>query len=232
MHPSVHPKNPFTDQLDTRDGVDGGVRDRIWYALDREGIAMPPATHQVQLAAVTAETKQAEDRERISQHQKVLRATDLCRGLSDHAVDILANESRICRYSPNEVVIRQGEPGDQLFIVKAGRVGVSASKSGAAPVEVAQLNAGDYFGEMSLLLGEPRSSTVTASTPLELLVIGRHAFATTFAESPETVETISKTIASRRTELDARLAEEKSTTTSGDKAKSVMAGIKKYFGIA
>ena len=221
----------FTELLDIRDGVDGGVRDRIWYALHREGISLPPGVHQVELTESSAESRHAAFQQRTELHEKLLRASSLCMGLSESAFTILAKDSRMCRYLPKEVLIRQDEPGSELFIVSAGTVSVSVKKSDGVSVEVTQLGPGDYFGEMSVLLGDPRSTTVTAISECELLAIGKQAFATAFAESPEIMETVSRTISSRRVELDSHLAQESVPQVKADEAKSLMMKIQKYFGI-
>ncbi|HET9000149.1 MAG TPA: cyclic nucleotide-binding domain-containing protein [bacterium] len=64
-----------------------------------------------------------------------------------------------------------GEAGHELFIIVEGEARVTTQ-----PGRTASLRAGDFFGEMSLLDGEPRSATVEASTPIRLLVLGHREF--------------------------------------------------------
>lgn len=221
----------FTELLDIRDGIDGGVRDRVWYSLNREGITMPPAVHQVELTETSPELNEATARHRLERHEKILQEISLCQGLPETAFQILARESQMRRYLPSEVIIRQDDPGMELFVVSTGTVSVSVMKAGNASVEVTRLGPGDYFGEMSLLLGDPRTTSVTAISECELLVIGKQAFADAFAESPQITATISKTIAARRVELDSRLAQGTARTTQDDEVESLMMKIQKYFGI-
>jgi len=90
------------------------------------------------------------------------------------------------------VLIRAGEPGDEFYLIVEGtaRVHVSATKR-------LRLRAGDFFGEMSLLDGEPRSATVVAETSLRLLVIGRRNFLELFDKVPGMAPTLLATLSRR-----------------------------------
>ncbi|WP_373650081.1 cyclic nucleotide-binding domain-containing protein [Schlesneria sp. DSM 10557] len=220
----------FTDQFEIRDSVDGGVRDRVWYALQREGITMPPAVMNVQLQQLPTEETPVPTREEI--HERVLRGASLSQGLPDKALAILARESKLRRYHANEVIIRQYEPGRELFIVHTGTVSVASARSGSAAVEITRLGPGDYFGEMSLLLGEARSGTVTAVTDCELLVIDKPALAAALAQSPEMTDTLSRTVAARQKELGDRLDVGTAPENLDERASSLLAKIQKYFGVS
>jgi putative ABC transport system ATP-binding protein len=74
-------------------------------------------------------------------------------------------------YLPDEVVIREGDVGHELFLISDGEVKVERGGS-----EVARLAAGDFFGELALLSGQPRNATVVASRPLETYVLGEQDF--------------------------------------------------------
>jgi hypothetical protein len=76
------------------------------------------------------------------------------------------------RVSAGSVVVREGEPGDSLFLVVSGRLSVTTSEFGD-PLPLAELAPGDFFGEVALLTGRPRTATVTASTEAELLRLDR-----------------------------------------------------------
>ena len=74
-------------------------------------------------------------------------------------------------YMPGEAVVHEGEIGTELFLVSEGEVKVE--RGGA---EVARLGPGDFFGELSLMSGEPRNATVIASDALETYVLGADEF--------------------------------------------------------
>jgi hypothetical protein len=71
-----------------------------------------------------------------------------------------------------EVIVREGDPGDSMFIVSTGEVRATITKNGQQ-VPVATMRDGDFFGEMAVLTGEPRTATVTAVKATELLELSR-----------------------------------------------------------
>ena len=96
----------------------------------------------------------------------MLRPVSIFRGLPKSTLFEVARKSVEVTHSPGDTVVRQGDPGDALCIVVEGRVEVL--RDGQA---VAQLTAGDYFGELSLIDGEPRSATVVALDDVVLLTL-------------------------------------------------------------
>ena len=220
----------FIEQLDLRDVVEGGVRDRVWYSLEREGITIcPTAYSKAEFLDKSQEARKAIEQSRLELHDKILRRISLCQGLPESAFAILVRESQMRMYLPNEVIIRQSDPGSELFIISNGSVIVSAAQPNDVAVEVTRLGPGDFFGEMSVLMGDPRSSNVLAASECELLVIGKHAFALAFAESPKATETVSQMIAARRMELNSRLAQESPHGLRDHESKSLLVKIQKYF---
>jgi len=73
-------------------------------------------------------------------------------------------------------VVRQGEVGDRLYIVKEGEAEVVARGEDGEETEVAMLSKNDYFGEIALLRDVPRTATVRARGPVELYALGRQHF--------------------------------------------------------
>jgi CRP-like cAMP-binding protein len=74
--------------------------------------------------------------------------------------------------APGAVVIREGEPGDRFFVVFAGMLSVSQQSRG----HMAVLRPGDYFGEVALAMGVPRTATVAAMTPAVVASCDRATF--------------------------------------------------------
>jgi HlyB family type I secretion system ABC transporter len=82
-------------------------------------------------------------------------------------------------------VVREGEPPGPMYVVEEGRLRVFQRDEGGQRQYRAYLRRGDFFGEMSLLRGEPRSATVEAVTPCRLLALGRDTFDRLLAEYPQ-----------------------------------------------
>jgi NADH dehydrogenase len=80
-------------------------------------------------------------------------------------------------YGPGDFVFRQGDPASDFYVVRRGELEVLRSEPAAAPTVLSVLGPGDFFGEMALLSDQPRSASVRARGPVEVVAIGRDAFA-------------------------------------------------------
>ena len=91
-------------------------------------------------------------------------------------------------FKPGEIIIRQGDPGDCMFSVQGGNVGVYSDYGTPNEKKLSELVAGDFFGEMSLLDHAPRSATVVVLQPNTFIeVITEDNFKDYFGKSPEVV---------------------------------------------
>jgi len=70
-------------------------------------------------------------------------------------------------------LVKEGEPGDSLFVMCEGKVRVSTSGPKGKPVQLAELSEGDFFGEVSLLTGKPRTATIVSLVDTEVLELTR-----------------------------------------------------------
>jgi len=86
----------------------------------------------------------------------------------------VADALEIVEFEDGQKVFVQSEPGDDFFIILEGNAEVSQKRDGhAKPVKICQLIEGDYFGEISLLLGTPRAATVSALGPLKCVKLNK-----------------------------------------------------------
>jgi CRP/FNR family transcriptional regulator, cyclic AMP receptor protein len=108
--------------------------------------------------------------------RKALLTCPLMEGLGADVIDNLAGIGEIRTVRAGETVISEGEAGDTLFVILAGRVRTDKRTPFGDPYTVRLLEAGSFFGELSLLDREQRSATVVAETECELLVLDRERF--------------------------------------------------------
>ena len=94
----------------------------------------------------------------------------------DEGLRALARSLRRRRFRRNEVIFHQGDPGDSLHIVGSGAVKIVLPSTEGDEAIIATLRPGDFFGELSLLDGAPRSATAVALEATETLVLPRVAF--------------------------------------------------------
>lgn len=93
-------------------------------------------------------------------------------------------------YADGDEVVREGEPGARLYVVVAGAVRVEKRGASGAVTALAELGAGEAFGEMALLDGAPRSATVRAVGACRLLTLEGDALRRIGRDHPEVYEAL------------------------------------------
>jgi CRP/FNR family cyclic AMP-dependent transcriptional regulator len=88
----------------------------------------------------------------------------------------LARAASVREFAAGEMILHEGEPGDQFFVIARGEVKVFVDSPDGREVVLTHLHAGDFFGEMALLENETRSASVTALAASELVVLSRDDF--------------------------------------------------------
>ncbi len=130
-----------------------------------------------------------------------LRVIPLFAGLSDEALEVVAGRFLLERHAAGQVVVREGDPGDKLYTVSRGRLEVLIDRPGG-PVHVNTLREGEFFGEMAVLTGEPRTATVRTSSPTQLYSLAKSDFTLLMDHVPGLRESVEPTIAKRRARLE------------------------------
>ncbi len=112
-----------------------------------------------------------------SEAARLLAATKPFDRLADEARVSLAGHARERRFMPGEIIVREGEPGDEFFLIADGAVHVLGRGFDDTDLVLARLEAGSCFGEQALLADRPvpRSASVRSATRCRLLVLPRDA---------------------------------------------------------
>jgi signal transduction histidine kinase len=103
----------------------------------------------------------------------------------DAELDRLKRNARKLFFPTGHVIFREGDAGDALYIIEAGRVEISALVGSRESCVFSHFGPGEYFGEMSVVDWQPRSATATAEIPTVVWVIPRARLWRTFAKSPK-----------------------------------------------
>ena len=137
---------------------------------------------------------------RVGQDEKIrhLEKVTIFEGATQRQLRAVAAISRVVEMPAGSMLTRAGEPGDEFFVIVDGAAVVEVS-----PRKRRRLGPGDFFGEMSLLDGEPRSATVRAETDMRLLVIVRRHFQALLAEVPDLTIKLLGTLTRRIRQLEA-----------------------------
>jgi putative ABC transport system ATP-binding protein len=107
-----------------------------------------------------------------------LRPIELFKTLTPRQLTDIAEKMSKRHYDAGETILRTGDPGEEFFLVSDGEVEVVR-----ADREVARLGPGDFFGEVSLITGEPRNATVVAQKAVDAYVLGKTDFEAALAAS-------------------------------------------------
>jgi small-conductance mechanosensitive channel/CRP-like cAMP-binding protein len=214
--------------------LQGEVLSRAWYAFRRHGIALPYPASDVfwrDSVKVAGDTRAAETR-RVA---ALLQGIDFLEALSSDQLEGLASEAQIVPYPAGSAVVSQDDAGDSLFVVAEGRVEVSVHAPGGGPERnLATLGPGDYFGEMSLLTGAPRSATIRAGGEVGLVILRKDALRPLLVADPTVPERLSKTLARRQAERDDALHRTVTPEDEGpgaDRASQLLALMRRFFGL-
>jgi small-conductance mechanosensitive channel/CRP-like cAMP-binding protein len=204
--------------------TDALVRQRIWYAFRRAGLNFAFPTRTLHVERPSRAAQRDGDGGAVVER---LSAVDIFAPLSVEETGMLAQAAVRHVFAPGEMVIRAGDPGSSMFVVHNGRVRVQVNENGR-PRTVATLNEGDFFGEMALFTGEPRTANVVALEETEVLEIGHAAMKRVFDTNPDLVESLSFIIAERRQGL---ASQADSVTPVSDASAGLLSAIKRFFGI-
>jgi CRP-like cAMP-binding protein len=171
------------------------VRVAIHYAFARRGIEIP---YPIQVE-YSRDWPAADPAAEQINRERVLSSVDLFSALSAAQRADLASSTVAHTFGDGEAIVRQGEPGDSMYVLCSGRVAVVLEPGRQ---EVAVIEQGGYFGEMSLLTGEPRTATVVARGEAVVLELDAALFRRLGEESPQTLEQIGLAAMTRREQLE------------------------------
>ncbi|HXI55122.1 MAG TPA: mechanosensitive ion channel family protein [Polyangia bacterium] len=192
----------WIDDFQRDDSLDSEVRSIIWYALHRRGMELPYPSLNVNMTEMNEDRLQRKLDEDYARRVDALSRVDVFRALDAQKIDRLARRLRRAIFGPSEVVLRQGDPGDSLYVVQSGQVAVRIDVHGHQR-EVATLSAGQFFGEMSLMTGESRAATVVAKSDVECYIVDKEAFQEILETQPDLAGIISDILSQRQVTLGA-----------------------------
>jgi small-conductance mechanosensitive channel/CRP-like cAMP-binding protein len=208
--------------------IEGEVHSRIWYAAQRAGLEFPFATRTVHLIT---ENEEKEDQDERAARLRAVSQVDLFQPLSPDERERLASSMKRVSFAAGEQILRQGDPGDSLYIIAAGQVRVSLQEL-AGDHPIATLGQGDFFGEMSLMTGAPRSAACRAMTDVVIYVIDRSIARDVVSSRPAMAEEMSAILATRQAAL-AKSTDERAALSarSPESRKRLLTLIREFFDL-
>jgi len=127
-----------------------------------------------------------------------LKRIPLFTSIADGDLKLIAEKFEAASYQPGQIIIKEGEEGRHLYVILEGQVRVVAAiDDNESEITLSFLNAGDYFGEMALITGEPRSATVVAETATKTLTLNKKDFDYIILKNPQVTLSITHILSQR-----------------------------------
>ncbi|HEX8503369.1 MAG TPA: cyclic nucleotide-binding domain-containing protein, partial [Pyrinomonadaceae bacterium] len=204
--------------------TDALVRQRVWYAFRRNGFTFAYPTRTLYMEQPAPHDDGGSDAGTLAE---TLAGVEIFAPLSAGELGALAAAAAGRVFAPGETIIRAGDSGASMFVVHRGTVDVRVDSNGT-PRTIQRLGEGDFFGEMALFTGEPRTASVVAAEETEVLEIGHGAMRALFQTNPDLVEALSHTINERRAGLAANAP---AAHGDEDTPGGLLSKIKHFFGL-
>ncbi len=166
--------------------------ERIYIHMNRAGIRPVIQRQEIRMLPET------ESEPETDAGASNLKDLDLFQPLPDETMALLNQKMNIRRFAGGQTILKEGEAGDALFIIAEGVVRVTVSGEDGAPVEVAKLGAGHFFGEMAMLTGEPRYATITAVTDAAVFEIPKKDIEPFLTEKMQFRHILTETLVERK----------------------------------
>lgn len=200
----------------------------LYYRLERAGIVLPVPARDVRVTQVES----PEEAEVADARRAFVDRVDLFAPLPETVKELIASSLEAVTFASNEAIVRQGDKGDSMFFIHRGGVRIVLESDGSE-TDVTTLEAGQYFGEMSLLTGEARTATAYAVGDVDAFLLHKNSFKSILEENPFVLKHIGEVMVERREGLEATeatLADKKSTKE--EKAESFLKKVNRFFGFS
>jgi small-conductance mechanosensitive channel/CRP-like cAMP-binding protein len=214
--------------------TDSRVRVHVFAALGRAGMEVPITRQDLYLhsaRAMAANLGSVEQKSRV----QLLRSLELFAPLTDDETHALAAQLRLAPMASGDMITRQGEPSDSLFILARGEVAIYRDGEHRQGRKLlAKLSAPAFFGEMGLLTGQARTATILAETEVLCYRLDKHGFEAIIQARPELADAMSRTVTARQAANDATLASlsaEAREQATGTRASELVRRIRQFFGL-
>lgn len=125
-----------------------------------------------------------------AQEFKELQASALFSSFREPALERILSSTSLRSYQEGDIIVTEGEEGSSLFLIVTGEVKVFTRGERGEHLPLAELGPGDFFGEVSLLTGKPRTATITAKSPVTAIELHKRSIDEIAAEHPEVNEVL------------------------------------------
>ena len=217
------------------DLTDAMLRWHIMTALQRAGIKLALEEKSIHITKENEKYEEIVHQREVLLRVKTLRRVELFSQLNDAELKALAERLRYSPFAKGNVIARQGdEKSHWLYIIINGEAEVYVELPNGKRRIVSALGRGNFFGEMGLLTGAPRSASVIARTDVECYRIDKEVVEELLQARPSIADEISHILVKRRAELDTAMQNLDATGAHKDLSQQrneILATIKRFFSL-
>lgn len=211
--------------------ADSRIRAHVYAALMRQGFVI---SFPRRIVEVRHDERPVTVKREIARRIAALATMDLFAPLTDGERASLARELSTSPYVAGERIFEAGQAADSLYLLAEGRVEIVRERGKGGPVKLATLEAPAYFGEMGMLLGQPRIATVVVTEDALCYRLEKRGFDAILRARPELAETLARLLVERQAENDARLLaldESARAEHTVSRTRELLRKIQQFFGL-
>ncbi len=201
---------------------------RVYFALTRAEMPFTGISYRVEMESQPTSVRPQSTDFSIAN----LKNNDVFRSLTADEMEFLAHRLKRIRFAPGETVVTQGDEGDSLYIVVKGKLRVMLSANHDRSDQVAILQPGSIFGEMSLLTGDLRSASVIAMEQVDCDRLDKVDFAEVLIRRPDLVASICLVMDQRQSSLSQAREKMNATPLFQNSRQNLLARIQSFFNLA
>ena len=210
--------------------IKSAVMYRLWYAFKREGITIPFPIRDVRMReAASGDETQRE--KQVGELQDLLGSLDLFISLTSDDMRRIAEQAQIRVYGEGEYLVREGEPGSSLYLIRDGAVTLTVAQADGRQTALAIMTSGQFFGERSLLTGMQRSATVTADTDVVAVIIDKPVLAPILQANTKLAESLAAVLEERDADRAARRQADSQAPAAPTSQLVWLQRITRFFGL-
>lgn len=205
------------------------IRTALWYELGRRDMRIPFPIRTLDVREPNVPAKFVSARENAA---RLLEESSILGCLDENEIADLVARGRFMVFGPREALVTRGEAGESMFVILEGSVEVIGKTAEGPRVVLSHLHAGDCFGEMSLVTGEPRNATVRALGDVLVLEIKKADISPLIGNRPELASRIGELLEARlkdRTESLQRAEVESTPKAVQEAQQSLVRRIRLFF---
>jgi small-conductance mechanosensitive channel len=222
----------FLTDLARDDPTDSTVRVHLFTAFQRIGIRIAEPQQTVHLVEEDEAHAEAVRKREMQRRLVAVSGVDLFSSLSDEERAAVVDRLQYAPFAHGDVITKQGKTSHWLYIIVSGEAEIVHEKPDGTRLRVGTVESGGFFGEMGLLTGAPRTATVIATADVECYRLDKAAFQGLLTSRPQLAEDISRIVAERKHDNEVTNAAAAQAAGRSDAHVDLLAGIRKFFGLA